>query len=163
MVRMAFTGHRPDKLGGYQNDAAHRAIRRHMRDFLNEAPDGELIVISGGALGIDQFSMEVGLHLELPVVAALPFKGYDAKWPASSRRIYEKLLDKCHEVLYVCEPGYEASKLQRRNEWMVDNSDIVTAYWNGTPGGTSNCVEYAIKVGRQLNVFDTNDIIKEYL
>lgn len=163
MVRVAVTGHRPDKLGGYENDAAHRAIRRHMRAFLEEAPDGELFLISGGALGIDQFWMEVGLHMDLPVIAALPFKGYDSRWPRASRERYQKLLDKCYEVQYICEPGYEARKLQTRNEWMVDNCDVLVAYWNGTPGGTNNCVEYAVHVGRQINVFDTNDIIKDYL
>lgn len=163
MVRLAVTGHRPDKLGGYNNEESHKAIRRHMRDFLKEAPDGELFLISGGALGIDQFWMEVGIHMDLPVIAALPFEGYDAKWPVASRRIYKKLLDKCYEVVYVCEPGYEAHKLQTRNEWMVDNCDVLTAYWNGTPGGTSNCVDYAVKVGRQINIFNTDDIIREYL
>lgn len=25
---------------------------------------------------------------------------------------------------------------------MVDNSDIVCAVWDGTPGGTANCIKY---------------------
>lgn len=160
MVKIAVTGHRPDKLGGYQAYDNFRAIRRHMRDFLDEAPDGELILISGGALGIDQFWMEVGLHLELPVIAALPFEGYDSKWPVTSRETYKKLLDKCHEVRYICEPGYAASKLQIRNQWMVDNCDSLVAYWNGTPGGTSNCIDYAISRDKIITEFNPDEIIK---
>ncbi len=158
---IAVTGHRPDKLGGYTNDTAHRAIRRHMRDFLDQAPEGELILISGGAQGIDQFWMEVGLFLELPVIAALPFEGYDSRWPVSARQSYQKLLDKCHEVRYICEPGYEARKMQIRNEWMVDNSDILVAYWNGSEGGTKNCVDFARSKGKVINVFDVSKIIAD--
>ena len=32
-----------------------------------------------------------------------------------------------------------------RNEWMVDHSNRVIAYYNGTPGGTRNTIEYAGK------------------
>ena len=158
MVYMAVTGHRPDKLGGYRAEENFRAIRRHMRDFLLEAPPGELFLISGGALGIDQFWIEVGLHLDLPVIAALPFEGYDSRWPQFSREKYKKLLDKCHDVVYICEPGYSAAKLQDRNQWMVDNCDILTAYWNGSEGGTKNCIDYAGHVGRQVNIFNPEEI-----
>jgi len=163
MTRIAVTGHRPDKLGGYNADTNFKAIRRHMRDFLNQAPDGELVLISGGALGIDQFWIEVGLHLNLPVIAALPFEGYNSKWPLSSQKKYQELLDRCEEVRYICEPGYEAHKLQTRNEWMVDNSDAIAAYWTGVAGGTSNCIDYAASKNIPINIFDPNTIIQQAL
>ena len=158
-MRIAVTGHRPDKLGGYNNLEAHKAIRRHMRAFLEQAPDVELALISGGALGIDQFWMEVGIFLGLSVIAALPFEGFDRKWPATSRRKLDKLLDHCDEVLYVCEPGYHPNKLQKRNEWMVDNCSALVAYWNGTPGGTANCLDYAGVQGVQATIYNSDEII----
>jgi uncharacterized phage-like protein YoqJ len=158
-MRIAVTGHRPDKLGGYRADLNFRKVRRHMRQFLWDAPEGELTLLSGGALGIDQFWIQVGLYLDLPVVAALPFEGYDAKWPAASRQEYEKLLDRCQEVRYVCEPGYSPTKLQTRNEWLVDNCDTLVAYWTGQPGGTSNCIDYAGSQGRRTVIFDLNEIL----
>lgn len=65
-VKIAVTGHRPEKLGGYSAIDNFKTIRRHMRDFLltQEKPT----LISGGALGIDQFWIEVGLYLELDVI-----------------------------------------------------------------------------------------------
>ena len=156
---IAVTGHRPNKLGGYDNEDAQRAIRRHMRDFLRTVPQEELTLTSGGALGVDQLWMQVGLHLHLPVIAALPFEGYDAKWPVASRQEYKRLLDRCQLVKYVCEPGYAASKLQRRNEWMVDNCDALVAYWNGTPGGTKNCIDYAVKHKKTIYGFNTDQIL----
>ena len=159
MVRIAVTGHRPDKLGGYKATEKHKAIRRHMKDLLEKVPDGELVLISGGALGIDQFWMEVGLHLELPVMAILPFEGYNDRWPKSSKDKYEVLLDKCVEVMYACEPGYAAHKMQTRNEWMVDNCDILMAYWDGSESGTSNCIDYAVKRKKIVNIFNIKDIV----
>ena len=35
--------------------------------------------------------------------------------------------------------------MQKRNEYMVDNSDYVIAVWNGKPSGTGNTVKYAKK------------------
>lgn len=132
-----------------------------MRNVMESYPYNELIVISGGALGIDQLWMEAALSLKMavPVTAALPFKGYDAKWPIVSRQEYQKLLDKCHLVKYISEPGYAARKLQIRNEWMVDNCDHLYAYWNGTNGGTANCVRYAETVMKPTTIFDTNCLL----
>ncbi len=129
MTTYAVTGHRPDKLGGHDADDNFRAIRRHMRDYLQALPEKRPGLLSGGALGIDQLWIEVGIYLHLPVTVALPFEGYDSKWPAVSREEYRKLLDKCTQVLYICKPGYHPSKLQTRNEWLVKNSDVLVAYW----------------------------------
>lgn len=160
MVRVAVTGHRPDKLGGYDAYKNFKAIRRHMKDFLEQAPDGELILLSGGALGIDQFWIEVGLFLELPVIAALPFKGYDARWPEPSRKKYEELLAQCHEVRYIG-TEYKPEVYQKRNEFLVDNSDVLVAYYDGSSdGGTKSCIDYAISRSRIINEFNPNDIIK---
>lgn len=158
MTYIAVTGHRPDKLGGYSNHEAHRAIRRHMRNFLLEAPEGELVLLSGGALGIDQFWIEVGLYLDLPIQVVIPFKGYDARWPESSQKTYKELLDKCWSVEYLFNE-YKPDAYQLRNQFLVDNSDALVAYWNGSSGGTANCIDYARKRKRIVTVFDTNEII----
>jgi uncharacterized phage-like protein YoqJ len=159
MVRVAVTGHRPDKLGGYNATENFKAIRRHMRDFLEDAPQGELWLLSGGALGVDQFWIEVGLHLQLPVIAVLPFKGYDSKWPVASRQYYEKLLAQCQEVRYL-DTGYKPESYQKRNEFLVDDCDVLVAYWNGEESGTQNCIDYAISQNKTINLFNTEDIIK---
>ncbi len=55
-----FTGHRPNRLGGYKAFHMHNRIMDHMRNFVDSRDDIDAI-ISGGALGIDQFIMRVGL------------------------------------------------------------------------------------------------------
>ncbi len=44
--------------------------------------------------------------------------------------------------------------MQVRNEYMVDRADLVLALWNGTPGGTGNCVRYARTRGVPVFVID---------
>jgi uncharacterized phage-like protein YoqJ len=39
---------------------------------------------------------------------------------------------------------------QRRNEFMVDAADVLAAFFDGSPGGTANCVLYASKVGKKV-------------
>jgi uncharacterized phage-like protein YoqJ len=43
-------------------------------------------------------------------------------------------------------PGLNRA-MQRRNEWMVDRADKLVALWDGSWGGTFNCIEYARKKG----------------
>lgn len=40
--------------------------------------------------------------------------------------------------------------MQKRNEWMVDNCDILIAVWDKSPGGTKNCVDYAESKKKQI-------------
>ena len=146
----AVTGHRPNKIGGYNPHAPLRlAIREELKKTVRQLiGEGYNTFISGMALGVDQDFAKVVLDLknEFPhirMVAAVPFAGQDGNWPEDSRLAYRDLLARCDEIVYVCEPGYSAWKMQRRNEWMVDHASVLIAVWNGTPGGTANCVRYA--------------------
>jgi uncharacterized phage-like protein YoqJ len=100
--------------------------------------------ISGMAIGADQLFAQAVLEAGGRFVCAIPFQGQDSNWPESSRAHYRQLIQAAFKVVHVCEPGYAAWKMQRRNEWMVDNSASVLAVWNGTQkGGTWNCIQYA--------------------
>ena len=40
--------------------------------------------------------------------------------------------------------------MQKRNEYMVNNSDYVIAVWDGKPSGTGNTVRYAESKGKTI-------------
>lgn len=141
---VAGTGHRPNKLGGYSPDATDHVFRvaqRALEEFLAKDPD--LTVISGMALGWDSALAFGALELGLPLICAIPFAGQERAWPTKSQDWYHKVLRKATEVVIVSPGGYSSEKMQIRNEYMVDHSDHIAALWNGTPGGTSNCLRYA--------------------
>jgi uncharacterized phage-like protein YoqJ len=101
--------------------------------------------ISGMALGVDQWAANICNKLKIPLIAAIPFEGQEKMWPEKSKKVYQSLLQKASEKIVVCEGGYSAYKMQLRNEWMVNHCDILLAVWDGSKGGTGNCVDYAMK------------------
>lgn len=148
------TGHRPNKLGGYGYEV-HKKLNDLAIHYLSELPDNLEKVISGGALGWDQALAAAALYLKIPYVMALPFEGFEARWPVPSIQYLSSLCEQAAETVYVCEPGYDPWKMQERNRWMVDHADRVLALWNGTDGGTANCVRYAVAKHKPIvNLWD---------
>lgn len=146
---VAGTGHRPDVLGGYTEQARARLTEfaRHCLNthFKTVVDNGN--VISGMALGWDQALAEAAVSLGIPVLAAVPCDGQDATWPQTARKRYRAFLEHPLVRVHVVCPGpYKGWKMQVRNEWMVDRCRHLLALYNGDPeGGTANCVKYAWK------------------
>ncbi len=139
---VAVTGHRPDKLGGYKTpNHVYNAVMAGMDKALDELKPS--CVITGMALGVDQWMAELCLMKGIPYVAAIPFDGQDSVWFPESKAKFAYLV-KHAQAAYVISPGpYEAKKMHIRNRWMVDSAQAIIAVWNGSPGGTAACVGYA--------------------
>lgn len=149
MTTAAFTGHRPNKLGGYDEvNPTRDQIRKLIRELLIGLAVTQ--AISGMALGVDQWAAEECVELGIPFIAAVPFEGQEDRWPPWSRAKYSELLNQSKEIVKICEPGYSPAKMQTRNEWMVDHCDVLIAVWDGSSGGTANCVRYAEQVGKEI-------------
>jgi uncharacterized phage-like protein YoqJ len=144
---VAGTGHRPDKLGGYGDDVYQKLVSL-ATDWLSDNLPTK--VISGMAIGWDQALAQAAIDLQIPLVAAIPFKGQEDLWPEKSRIRYKEIMTKTSTVKTVCSGAYAGWKMQTRNEWMVDQCDMVLALWDGTSGGTGNCVRYAKKTNKPL-------------
>jgi len=146
---ITITGHRPDKLGGYETpNPMYSLVVKGLADaFEKLKPD---YVITGMGLGVDQWGAEIALNMSIPYVAAVPFDGQDSKWPPRSKAKYAWLISRAYQKYVICPGEYAAWKMQRRNEWMVNSCNLVVAVWNGTPGGTYNCVTYAAAQGKPI-------------
>lgn len=156
---VSFTGHRPAKLGGYSlPNPIHKYITGELRRVLTELKPER--AISGMALGVDQWAAEICIELAIPFIAAIPFKGQENYWPAESRERYYKLLAAAEATEVVNRGGYASWKMQTRNVWMVDHSDLVIAVFDGTPGGTKNCYDYADGIGKKIIRINPQDYKK---
>ena len=150
---LAGTGHRPDKLGGY-TEAVSSALLKVATEAISLLDDESPVeVISGMALGWDQALAQASCNLGLPFIAAVPFVGQEKKWPLSSQEIYHQLLSKAKTVKIISPGGYASWKMEKRNQWMVDNCDEIIALWNGTAGGTANCIAYAAAKKKTIHNF----------
>ena len=117
-------------------------------------------IISGVALGWDTALALAAIENKIPLTCAIPFKGQESRWTKESKDIYFQILNDAEKIIHICGEGYSARKMQIRNEWMVDNAHIVLAMWDGTTGGTYNCITYAEKKRKRIinlyNRFENN-------
>jgi uncharacterized phage-like protein YoqJ len=144
---VAGTGHRPPKLGGYGASVARELQHLAVAELSALKPRE---VISGMAVGWDQALARAAIELNLPWHAYIPFVGQERLWPTATQAAYRDLLARAATVV-ICSPGgYSAYKMQIRNERMVDDCDTLLALWDGSEGGTANCVNYAHSVGRTV-------------
>lgn len=181
-MKIAITGHRPSKLGGdYElSSPLLRRIQSRIVDILEDkrkllllkGKGEKLIAISGMALGIDTLFAQIAVDLKIPFIAAIPFKGQELKWTNDSQSLYSTLLQMAIKII-VCDVDaavnysrfcklpntiYSPAKMQYRNQWMVNNSNLLIAVWNGSPGGTKNCVDYAMTTGIEVIRINPNNI-----
>lgn len=153
---VSFTGHRPEEISGYGGGLCQDWVIQQLNNILYLTKPS--LAISGMALGVDQWAAANCTYLNIPWIAAIPFVGQEKVWPPESQDQYWRILKNAKEVKIVSEGGYSPEKMQLRNEWMVDNSDLVIAVWNGVPkGGTANCVRYAELVKKPILRIDPRE------
>ena len=156
---LSVTGHRPDKLGGYRlpNPVYNEVVQKLDQALMILRPEK---VITGMALGVDQWVAELCVENGLPFVAAIPFPNFSTPWPQRSQEHYRYLLSKAERV-HICDqsPIYSPDLLWLRNRWMVDNSDAVLAVRRsdlaGTrSGGTNGTVDYARQKRKTIHIIE---------
>lgn len=84
------------------------------------------------------------------------------KWNERDRDIYYDLLTKCDKEILL-QRKYTSDCMQKRNEYMVDNSDYVIAVWNCQPSGTGNTVKYAQKSKKRFFLVEPEKLSVEHL
>lgn len=157
---IAVTGHRPPGINGRQGDyrestPAYQWTRRVLEALANFAVEGgALECITGMALGADTLWAEAVLDEDWRLVAAVPFRGQEKRWPAHAQERYHRILRRA-EVHVLSEGPYHPGLMDARNEWMVQRADVVVAVWNGEErGGTWNCIQTARLADKPVIVLD---------
>lgn len=153
---IAWTGHRPDKLGGYDRSNPLKTKIQSLLDVM-VFQFGKIQCISGMALGVDQWIAEGCVDRGIDFIAAVPCKNQERLWPQESQQAYRRLLTKASKVVTLAEE-YGPSVMQDRNVWMVNNADLVVAIWNGSTGGTKNCVNYCKSINKTIVVFNPSKL-----
>lgn len=146
-MKICVTGHRPNKLYGYNiYNQEWTELKEQFKKLLIEHHCTE--AITGMALGVDTVFALAVLELkeegrDIKLHCAIPCKNYSCKWVKESVDLYNDILSKADIVKLVSDEEYKPWLMQKRNEYMVNLADLVIAVWNGSDGGTANCVKYA--------------------
>lgn len=146
---LAVTGHRPDKLYGYNMKTRPWKFLKDKIKRCIEAKSPKLC-ISGMALGVDMLFAEAAIEIGIPLEAAIPCRNQEKIWRPEFQKHYHSILEKASIVTLVTDAPYKPELMQIRNEYMVNRCDVLLAIWNGTPGGTANCVAYAYERGKEI-------------
>jgi len=149
------TGHRPDKLYGYDlSDIRYLFLKEKIKEILilNNCTEG----ISGMALGLDMiFALAVidlkdaGYNIKLH--CAIPCINHTGKWTDDKiKKMYQYILSRA-DTIHINSRKYNSFCMQERNIYMVDNSNIILAVYDGfSSGGTKNCIDYAISKNKKI-------------
>ena len=153
------TGNRPQKFPWkYGKRLKHKKYLAEMaRQIEKLIESGYNYFISGGALGVEQDFAEAVLrakqvHAGIELEIAVPCRTQADRWSETERLRYLSILEHADRVEILSEQ-YTRYCMLKRNEYMVDKSDLVLAYWNGEEsGGTWYTMNYAKKKGKALIV-----------
>ena len=141
--RCCFTGHRPEKLTQSEFE-----VKVWLREQIEQAvAEGYTTFITVMAMGVDIWAGQIVVELKkanpnLHLIAAVPWPGFSSRWHDDWKQQYQQLLADADLVREV-KKSYSPSVFQDRNEWMVNHSHRVIAYYNGQAGGTRNTIDYA--------------------
>lgn len=158
-IVLAATGHRPKDIftKDHYSSTNKRALVNFVKERIKEIQTTSNVtkIISGGALGWDQAIAWAAVELKIPFIMALPFPDMDSKWVEDSKKEFKMLLDRASEVVTL-EKEYSNKAYYTRDKYMVDNCDLLIAFYNGSDsGGTAITIKYAESVNKKiLNVWD---------
>ncbi|MGM9522764.1 MAG: SLOG family protein [Oscillospiraceae bacterium] len=152
-----FTGHRPEKLpwGDNENDPRCLALKESIYDAVSAVyASGIRHYICGMAKGCDMYFAEAVIELRdeltgITLEAAIPCESQSGGWSDEDRRRYFYIIHQCDTETLV-QKEYTPDCMLRRNRYMVDNSSILIAAFDGAPGGTLQTINYALKRGLEV-------------
>jgi len=157
--KCCFTGHRPNNLPwGYENCGISYLIFKSAlkRKIKNAMQNGYTHFISGMALGVDIMAAKIVLklkkkHPNIILECAIPCKNQTKRWNVSSTITYNEILEQADIVTYVSDSDYFDGCMQERNEYMVNNSQLLIAcFYKDNGGGTSQTIKLALEQKKEV-------------
>ncbi|MBQ0083360.1 MAG: DUF1273 family protein, partial [Clostridiales bacterium] len=157
--KCCFTGYRPHKFPfSLTEESAERTrFENKLYDAVSSLPNENCFKFyCGMASGFDIVAGETVAALKkmintarVELIAVIPFKKQAESFEKEWQERYCSLLKKADKIVYVCEE-YQKDCYQKRNHYMVDNSDIVITWFDGKQGGTAATLRYASKLGKKI-------------
>lgn len=166
IFHIALTGHRPNNLAGY---LLSHPFYQQLRQILMEIIEDHLqkydtiICHCGMALGADTIWAEAIANMRhrypsrVLFVAHIPCLNQESKWSTDAQQHYHELLKhKDDAIIYA--KSYTPTCMQKRNIGMINDVDLLIAIWDGSRGGTANCVAAAKKQDISILQIKPSDI-----
>jgi uncharacterized phage-like protein YoqJ len=103
------------------------------------------------------------VHTDVELVAVVPYEGFYRLFHAEDAEQYRRVADAADEVIVVSEDESKVA-YRLRNDYLVENSSIVVAWFNGVPrGGTAYTLRQARRKGVLIeNIFHSAQLSLEF-
>lgn len=153
-----FTGYRPQKFPFPidRANAEYLKFENKLTDAVFSVPSRHGVTFyTGMAMGFDLIAAETVLLYRrakgenIRLIGVIPFKGQSSSYPSEWRSRYNSVAAQTDELIFL-EDVYSNGCYQRRNEYMVDRSDMVITWFDGAPGGTLNTIRYAKRRNKRI-------------
>jgi uncharacterized phage-like protein YoqJ len=158
IMRVALTGHRPQRLGLPDDELDIQWIKighwifnqiLNVSDVYCGMANGSDILIGLNACVIKesyrQISPEMKKNRDLKLHCVLPCKNYN-----ESNKYYSKLKNEADEWIELSDKFYKGCD-NVRDQYMVDHCDVLLAIWDGNKsGGVWSTIRKAQKAGKQI-------------
>lgn len=150
-----FTGHRIQKLPWGRNESDPRCseMKAQLCHEIEKAIlRGYDTFYCGMATGFDMICAEAVLafrqkYPQIKLIGALPCRNQDDGWPETDRARYRRLLAQLDGIRCIYDEYCGPRCMHERNRFMVDNSSLIIALYDGRAGGTRNTLNYARSKG----------------
>ena len=125
--------------------------------------NGFTTFITGMAQGVDIWAAEIVLERKkhnsaLHLICAVPHIGFEKRRNKNEKERFRSIIQNADYTQVICDHYFKAC-YQKRNEFMVDNSNLVIAVWNGAVSGTKNTILCAQRKGVKIvNVLEQEDM-----
>ncbi len=155
-----FTGYRPHKFSFSltQDNIDYTTLENKLCDAVFSLPEmGCYKFYCGMASGFDLIAGETVATLKRAIVnsarveliAVVPFKRQEDTFKKEWQERYRALLKKADKIVYISDV-YSRGCYRARNEYMVDNSDIIITWYDGQNGGTAQTLRYAERQNKKI-------------
>lgn len=160
-MKIALTGHRPERLGlptdelDYKWDAINCWIQTTYKQLHDT--DSDVEVLCGMASGSDiRFGMSLAFIDGVKLHCVLPCKEYNSnhKYYATLKNVANKWTELSEEFYRGCDNA--------RDQYMVDNCDVLLAIWDGNKsGGVWSTIRKAKKACKKI-IYCPQEIVTKY-
>lgn len=147
---LAFTGHRTVPVERQDE------IRARLVEAVSvTCKSGITCFYSGMAMGFDLMAAETVLSLkgkypDIRLIAVVPFRRQSCRWPSMEKERYQNIISRADQVIVLSEHYFHGCLL-RRNDFMLEHSCGVIAFYDGKPlGGTFYTCREARKRGMDI-------------
>lgn len=106
------------------------------------------------AIGFDMICAELVLELkkeypQIKIVCAIPCKGQEKVWNALTQKRYHNIVKQADKTVVLAEK-YTPECMLDRNRYMINNSSLCIALFDGKPGGTAKTIKFAEENGVEV-------------